>query len=266
MPQSVQILTTGFLSSSPISPSTAFLVRLLAYHNYAWHHSNVRTFPFALTQQIFSEEQSEILWNKRKKVGHNLTNFMSSAVWVYCNLLNKTDELVQSTLCLTEIKKLAAGSCPACFGTSMNTGLHQLASVDNCLIISVDGNFQHRHQKVSGRNQLPLVTPSIFVDLAKLDAVKEYIRDQEKIHKIPKKELDQLISKIKSVIESLTSIVVGAIDDALEALNLENDREEQAQEEEDDDWLDDDKHQAEEVNANESTNANADESTNENAD
>jgi hypothetical protein len=34
---------------------------------------------------------------------------------------------------------------------------------------------------------LPLFTPSIFVDLAELDAVKEYIWDQEKIHKIPKK-------------------------------------------------------------------------------
>jgi hypothetical protein len=100
---------------------------------------------------------------------------MSSAVWVYRNLLNKTNELVQSTLCLTEIENLAAGSCPACFGPSMNTGLNQLASVDNHLIISVDGNFQHRHQKAAGRNQLPLFTPSIFVDLAELDAVKEYI-------------------------------------------------------------------------------------------
>jgi hypothetical protein len=71
MPQSVQILTTGFLPSSPISPSTAFSMRVLAYHNYAWHHSNVRTFPFALTQQIFSEEQSEILWNKRKTAVSN---------------------------------------------------------------------------------------------------------------------------------------------------------------------------------------------------
>jgi hypothetical protein len=67
-------------------------------------------------------------------------------------------------------------------------------------------------------------------------------------------------------LESLTSNVVGAIDDALEDLNLENDREEQAQEGDQDDWLDDEKHQAKELNANESTNANADESTNKNAD
>jgi hypothetical protein len=51
----------------------------------------------------------------------------------------------------------------------------------------MDGNFQHRHQKAAGRNEVPLVTPSIFVNPSKLEALKEYIQVQEYIHKISKK-------------------------------------------------------------------------------
>jgi hypothetical protein len=69
----------------------------------------------------------------------------------------------------------------------MKTSLHQLASMENTSIILFNGNFQHRHQKEAGRNQGPLVTPSIFIDPTKLDAVKDYIKVQESIHKIPKK-------------------------------------------------------------------------------
>ncbi|KAI9630972.1 hypothetical protein KEM48_013432 [Puccinia striiformis f. sp. tritici PST-130] len=62
MPRCVQVLANGFLASSPLEPSAAFSMRLLAYHNYAWHHSNVRMKPFAETQRVFSEERSEFLW------------------------------------------------------------------------------------------------------------------------------------------------------------------------------------------------------------
>ncbi|PLW29923.1 hypothetical protein PCASD_19036 [Puccinia coronata f. sp. avenae] len=69
----------------------------------------------------------------------------------------------------------------------MQTGLHQLASVDNRLVVLVDGNFQHCHQKAAGRNQVPLVTPQIFVNPANLDTLKEHIRQQELVRKISKK-------------------------------------------------------------------------------
>ncbi|KAI7937262.1 hypothetical protein MJO28_016161 [Puccinia striiformis f. sp. tritici] len=64
MPRCVQVLANGFLASSPLEPSAAFSMRLLAYHNYAWHHSNVQMKPFAETQRVFSEERSEFLWNR----------------------------------------------------------------------------------------------------------------------------------------------------------------------------------------------------------
>ncbi|KAI7943741.1 hypothetical protein MJO28_011269 [Puccinia striiformis f. sp. tritici] len=74
IPRPVQILANGFLASSPSEPTAAFSMRLLAYHNHAWHHSNVRMAPFSETQQLFNEERSETLWNKSqtaKAAGRN---------------------------------------------------------------------------------------------------------------------------------------------------------------------------------------------------
>ncbi|KNE87854.1 hypothetical protein PSTG_18755, partial [Puccinia striiformis f. sp. tritici PST-78] len=96
-------------------------------------------------------------------------------------------DLIQSVLQLNDLQKLAVGTCPACFGPTLNTGLHRLPSVANRLNISLDGNFQHRHQKAAGRNVLPLDAPFRFIDPADLDRVKEYIADQERILKIRKK-------------------------------------------------------------------------------
>ncbi|KAA1113296.1 hypothetical protein PGT21_027474 [Puccinia graminis f. sp. tritici] len=187
MPRSVQLLTIGFLPSSPVKPTAGFSMRLLAYHNYAWHNSNVRLKPFIKTQRIFSEERSEVLWNHSKTAGPDLRQCFSSTVLVYRQLLDQTTDLLQQTVCLTDNEKLASGTCPACFGSSSKTGLHQLTSVDNRLIVLLDGNFQHRHQKLAGRAAVPLVTPDIFVQPSDLDEVKEYIATQERMHKIPKK-------------------------------------------------------------------------------
>ncbi|KNE87115.1 hypothetical protein PSTG_19509, partial [Puccinia striiformis f. sp. tritici PST-78] len=96
-------------------------------------------------------------------------------------------DLVQATLRLTDTQKLAHGTCPACFGPNSRTGLHRLASVSDRLILSLDGNFQLRHHKRAGRQSAPRVTPDIFVYPTELEAVKEYITQQERLHKIAKK-------------------------------------------------------------------------------
>ncbi|POW07504.1 hypothetical protein PSTT_08278 [Puccinia striiformis] len=181
MPRCVQVLANGFLASSPLEPSAAFSMRLLAYHNYAWHHSNVRMKPFAETQRVFSEERSEFLWNR------NMTGCLTKTVWLYRELLTMGIDLVQETLQLTDTQKLAYGTCPACFGHSSGTGLYQLPSVRHRLILLLDGNFQLQHHKQAGRQSAPLVTPEIFVQPSELEAVKEYITHQERLHKITKK-------------------------------------------------------------------------------
>ncbi|KAI7961897.1 hypothetical protein MJO28_002386 [Puccinia striiformis f. sp. tritici] len=187
MPRCVQVLANGFLASSPLEPSAAFSMRLLAYHNYAWHHSNVRMQPFAETQRVFSEEQSEFLWN-RNMTGplsmnppqpRDLSQCLTKTAWLYHELLTMGIDLVQETLQLTDTQKLAYGTCPACFGHSSGTGLYQLPSVRHRLILLLDGNFQLQHHKQAGRQSAPLVTPEIFVQPSELEAVKEYITHQE---------------------------------------------------------------------------------------
>ncbi|KAI9618674.1 hypothetical protein KEM48_006653 [Puccinia striiformis f. sp. tritici PST-130] len=68
-PRPVQILANGFLASSPSEPTAAFSMRLLAYHNHAWHRSNVRMAPFSETQQVYNEERSEISGTKIEQRG-----------------------------------------------------------------------------------------------------------------------------------------------------------------------------------------------------
>ncbi|POW14723.1 hypothetical protein PSTT_02723 [Puccinia striiformis] len=150
IPRPVQILANGFLPSSPDEPTTGFSMRLLAYHNHAWHYSNVRMTPFAETQQVFNEERSETLWNKGQSAGRDLRNCLAETILVYRRLLDMNLDLIQSVLQLNDLQKLAVGTCPACFGPTLNTGLHRLPSVANRLNISLDGNFQHRHQKAAG--------------------------------------------------------------------------------------------------------------------
>ncbi|KAA1125333.1 hypothetical protein PGTUg99_006968 [Puccinia graminis f. sp. tritici] len=187
MPRSVQILANGFFPSSPSTPSAGFSMRLLAYHNYAWHYSNVRMLPFTETQRVFSEERSEILWNRSKTSGRDLRQCFSSAVLVYRELLKMNSELIRSCLRLNETQKLASEVCPACFGPTKKTGSHRIPSVSNRLIVALDGNFQHRHQKLAGRNHIPLVTPEIFVQPSDLDDMKTYISNQERLNKVRKK-------------------------------------------------------------------------------
>jgi hypothetical protein len=42
------------------------LSRILKPHNYAWHNSNVQMKLFLETQQVFFEEQLEVLWNQSR--------------------------------------------------------------------------------------------------------------------------------------------------------------------------------------------------------
>ncbi|KAI7947453.1 hypothetical protein MJO28_009361 [Puccinia striiformis f. sp. tritici] len=109
MPRCVQVLANGFLASSPLEPSAAFSMRLLAYHNYAWHHSNVQMKPFAETQRVFSEERSEFLWNRNMTGPRDLGQCLTKAVWLYRELLVMGLDLVQATLRLTDTQKLVYG-------------------------------------------------------------------------------------------------------------------------------------------------------------
>ncbi|KNZ57444.1 hypothetical protein VP01_2157g1 [Puccinia sorghi] len=197
MTQSVTILANGFLRSSPLTPTAGFSMRLLAYHNQAWHNLNVCLGPFTETQKLIGKERSEVSWNCQQNkvhdlscIGRNLRQCFASAVVLYQKLLQKTEDVLQSTLGLTKHQVMAGNTCPACFGPSRGTGISTIPSVNNCLIVALDGKLQHHHQKKAGSDHIPLVTPDVFVLPLDLEAISAYITKQERLNKVPKKVRD----------------------------------------------------------------------------
>ncbi|OAV86295.1 hypothetical protein PTTG_05698 [Puccinia triticina 1-1 BBBD Race 1] len=144
--------------------------------------------------------------------GRDLRQCFSSAVLVYRELQKLNTQLIQNTLGLTNQQKMAVGTCPACFGPSKKTGSHRLSAVDNRLILSLDGNFQHRHHKLASKSHLPLITPAIFVQPSELEEVHSYISEQERLHKVPKKA-DRCVDSHKAANDSRNETTWKACDD-----------------------------------------------------
>jgi hypothetical protein len=107
-------------------------------------------------------------------------------VIVYRDLLERTDNLVKTALGLQGERLLAHDCCPACFGRNLQTGDQSNPTLNDRLIICLDGNFQHRHHQAAGRNHTPLITPNIFVHPSKLEDMQQHIDELEVIHKISK--------------------------------------------------------------------------------
>ncbi|POV96520.1 hypothetical protein PSTT_15593 [Puccinia striiformis] len=157
IPRPVQILANGFLASSPSEPTAGFSMRLLAYHNHAWHHSNVRMAPFSETQQLFNEERSETLWNKSQTAGRDLQTCLGQAILTYRNLLEMNLNLIQSLLGGQSVEHIVRWE----FSTTTPEGRRaQCSRVED---------------------------PDMFTKPADLDRVKSYIANQERVHKINKK-------------------------------------------------------------------------------
>ncbi|KAI9613302.1 hypothetical protein H4Q26_009902, partial [Puccinia striiformis f. sp. tritici PST-130] len=109
MPRFVQVLANGFWPVHQSNHRAAFSMRLLAYHNYAWHHSNVRMKPFAETQRVFSEERSEFLWNKNMTGPVILTIYTTGhpAIFVQPSELEDVKEYITQQERLHKITKKA---------------------------------------------------------------------------------------------------------------------------------------------------------------
>jgi hypothetical protein len=103
-----------------------------------------------------------------------------------CELLERADDLVKPALGLQGQRVLAHNCCPTCFGPNLKTGNQLNPKLKDCLIICLDGNFQHMHHKASSKNHTALMTPNLFVKPVNLEDLKKYIDELEVTHKIPK--------------------------------------------------------------------------------
>ncbi|KAA1107884.1 hypothetical protein PGTUg99_029056 [Puccinia graminis f. sp. tritici] len=141
--------------------------------------------PFTTALTEFLEPRSERLCVKGKNHARDLRKPFSAAVDLFRLLENKTDDLMESTLNLTEKDKLAARSCPSCFGPEPPNSSDYPESIRNRLVVCLDGNFQHRHHTKASRDYEALRTPNIFLPNDAVERMTREIRHMETINKPP---------------------------------------------------------------------------------
>ncbi|KAA1117187.1 hypothetical protein PGTUg99_036846 [Puccinia graminis f. sp. tritici] len=182
----VRLLRQGYLAGSPIKPQTAFSLPLLIFHNSLWNNCHIGMLPFTVALTEFLEPRSERLCAKGKNHARDMRKPFSAAVDLFRLLQERSDDLMDSTLGLTEQDKLAGRSCPACFGPEPANSMDYPDSVRNRLIVCLDGNFQHRHHSKASRDYETLQTPSIFLPEGAVEMMTQEIRHMEVMNKTPK--------------------------------------------------------------------------------
>ncbi|PLW04909.1 hypothetical protein PCANC_28622 [Puccinia coronata f. sp. avenae] len=124
-------------------------------------------FTTALTQ--FLEPRSQRLNARGKKHARNMRKPFTAAADLYRRLEEESDAVVFQILKFSKQQVLAFVTCPACFGPqSLDTSLYPTTTRD-CLVVCLDGNFQHRHHTKASRNHEALRTPAIFLEQSEVD-------------------------------------------------------------------------------------------------
>ncbi|PLW45365.1 hypothetical protein PCASD_03117 [Puccinia coronata f. sp. avenae] len=78
IPDVVRLLTLGYIASSPVRPRTAFLVRLLKFHNLAWQWCNVSALPFTeLISQWVEELSGKLRSTDKVMSSHHIFNIFT---------------------------------------------------------------------------------------------------------------------------------------------------------------------------------------------
>ncbi|KAH9463074.1 hypothetical protein Pst134EA_015161 [Puccinia striiformis f. sp. tritici] len=164
LPDAVRLLTLGYIGSSPIRPQTAISVHLLQFHDLAWQWCHVATQPFTEFIARWVEVRSMKLWNDNHTKRRDMRKCFSAAVDIFRLLLQKTTELVNTSLQLTKTQLLAKSCCPGCLGPSLpENSFTARKSVKDSLLVCLDANFQHRRHANAGVKGVPLVNHPIFL-------------------------------------------------------------------------------------------------------
>jgi hypothetical protein len=116
----------------------------------------------------------------------------SAAVDLFQSLEEKTDNLIDSVLQLTNQQVLAGRTCPACFGPQPSNCDDYEAATRDWLIICLDGTFQHQHHSKASRDYKTLCTPHIFLPEGSTKSMTREIRQMEILKKPPKKVSSQV--------------------------------------------------------------------------
>ncbi|OAV98381.1 hypothetical protein PTTG_25641 [Puccinia triticina 1-1 BBBD Race 1] len=175
----VRLLQHGYIAGSPVKPQTAFLVPLLIFHNHLWNNCHIGALPFTLALTAWLEPCSQWLCARNAKHAREMQKPFTAAVDLFRLLKERTSAAVFRSLNLSKAQTLACTSCPACFGPRPPNPEDYSESTRDCLIVCLDGNFQHRHQTNASRNYEVLQTPQIFLPQSEVDQASNSIQAKE---------------------------------------------------------------------------------------
>ncbi|KAH9822293.1 hypothetical protein DFH28DRAFT_1180610 [Melampsora americana] len=158
VPDVIRLLYLGYIGGSPQFPCTAFSVRLIQLHHHFWNHTSISTSgfidalmafldllcPVRLTPQQLKEKRTY-----KKNANRILRRPFSQAIDIYRRILLGQQALYEEGLGLTP-HDISAAQCSRCFGPA--EGEIKASPNEPDFIITMDGNFQHRHQSRASKD------------------------------------------------------------------------------------------------------------------
>lgn len=192
-----RLIYMGFIGGSPTYPKTAFSLRLLRFYHITWKYCTTRVEPYARALDEFLDAYNPLILTKTGQVSCSLaeksSNWLLSsnkstvtysqprlwatplywAIDAYRKMLVMTEQTLDLELDLTPLDKLAE-NCPRCFGPPVKSGVEPM---EPDIIVSVDGNFQHRRHLAAGQKAglKPTIMPHNFLSDEKVAAMKQRI-------------------------------------------------------------------------------------------
>ncbi|KAH9809487.1 hypothetical protein DFH28DRAFT_1133358 [Melampsora americana] len=150
-PEAVQLVHQGYLPSTPTQPRTAFSVPLMQLFHNIWKTSVSSATSFIHSLMNFLNNQASIPFGARGILNNwrNLTQPFSSGTHLYSRITVISKEILHHGLQFTKAN-IWADKCSRCFGPAKNEIKGSEREAD--YIICMDGNFQHRHNKLASKD------------------------------------------------------------------------------------------------------------------
>ncbi|KAA1095131.1 hypothetical protein PGT21_035930 [Puccinia graminis f. sp. tritici] len=111
-------------------------------------------------------------------LNHNLKGCLPK-IKTMLGMCKNLSQLVFTVMKMKNQQILACTSCPACFGPEPENSDEYPEATRNCLIVCLDGNFQHCHHTKASHNYIKLESPRIFIPPSKLDQMFNKINAHE---------------------------------------------------------------------------------------
>ncbi|KNZ48251.1 uncharacterized protein VP01_5797g1 [Puccinia sorghi] len=141
MPDTIFLLSRGYIASTPVFPQTAVSVCVLNFHELLWNLCNAHTTPIADP------------WDLQ----HNL----GGSIYAYRYLIWTQKQMIETVISPHPQDRLVQ------------------CTYSRKIYLCLDGNFQHQHHACSEKGHLALQKPVLFIPPEELQRTKKQIRESE---------------------------------------------------------------------------------------